>query len=98
MSRSGAGFSIELIVPDVDAVGADDNPRGIMRRLRFLGSMVNLSNLDVYSHDFIDTGNVYRDWLGMKIIEIERKTGTSLSQDDFLAQTLLQEASSEVHR
>ena len=96
-SRRAAGFRIELIVPDFDAGVGDDDRRGIMQRLRFLGSMVNFSGLDIYRPDFAGTGNIYKEWLHMKIAQTEKNRGTSLSSDAFLNETLWQEAPSEVH-
>ncbi len=92
-SRAGSGkeFDIELIVPDNEAVGSDEKPRAIMQRLRFLGGMINFTLLDVYPKEFISTGNVYSEWLQMKITEIERKKGTSLSDDSFLRERLWKE-------
>lgn len=87
-AKTGKEFTIELIVPDNDAVGTEENPRAIMQRLRFLGGMVPFSKLDVYPKDFISTGNIYREWLQMKITEIERNKGASLSDDSFLMERL----------
>jgi hypothetical protein len=87
-STTGKGFNIELIVPDIDAAGTDENPIAIMQRIRYLGGMVNFSQLDVYPQDFTTTGNVYKEWLQMKITEIERNKDASLSDDRFLAERL----------
>lgn len=87
-SESGKGFDIELIVPDDEAVGSDEKPRAIMQRLRFLGRMVNFTKLDVYPEEFVSTGNVYKEWLQMKIREIEEDKETSLSDDEFLMERL----------
>lgn len=85
---TGKGFSIELIVPDIDAVGTEENPVAIMQRLRFLGDMVNFSQLDVYPKGFISTGNVYKEWLQMQITQIERNIDAPLSDDSFLRERL----------
>jgi len=81
-------FNIELIVPDEDATGSDENPTGIMQRLRFLPGMVNYSNLDVYPEGYVSKGNVFKEWLEMKIHEIEINKGTSLSDDNYLSERL----------
>lgn len=85
---TGKGFSIELIVPDIDAVGTEENPVAIMQRLRFLGDMVNFSQLDVCPKGFISTGNVYKEWLQMQITQIERYIDASLSDDSFLGERI----------
>ena len=85
---SGKGFGIELVVPDVDAVGSEDNPMAIMQRLRFLGDMINFSELGVYPKGFISSGNVYKEWLHMQIAQIEKNRNASISGDDFLVDRL----------
>lgn len=89
--KSKKVFNIELIIDDEDATGSDENPIGIMQRLSFLGGMVNFSNLDIYPKEFSNTGNVYKDWLGMKINQIEKRIGASISNDEFLSQRLWRE-------
>lgn len=81
-------FNIELIVDDEEAAGSDEKPEGIMQRLPFLGGMVNFSRLDVYQERYVGTDNSFKDWLGMKIAEIERNKETSLSDDEFLLERL----------
>jgi hypothetical protein len=88
---TGKGFAIELILPDFDVVGSEENPIAIMQRLRFLGDMINFSQLDVYPNDFISTGNVYKEWLHMQITRIEMNTNASLGDDIFLRERLWQE-------
>ena len=86
---SGAGmFNIELIVPDDVAVGGDDRPNAIMQRLRLMGEMQNYSKLPVYPTGFTSTGNVYKEWVEMKIKEIERNKGVALSDDKLLSDGL----------
>jgi len=93
---NGKGFSIELIVPDIDAVGSEERPTGIMQRLRFLGGMVNFSQLGVYPDGFISAGNIYKEWLHMQITQIEKNRNATVSDDDFLADRLWQEVPIEV--
>lgn len=81
-------FDIELIVPDEDATGSEENRWGIIQRLSFLGRMINFSNLDVYPRDHVSTGNVFKEWIGMKLTEIERNMGASISGDAFLGEKL----------
>jgi hypothetical protein len=95
--NTGKGFRIELILPDVEAVGSNEKPRAIMQRLGFLGDMVNFSELDVYPKGFTSKGNVYKEWLGMKINQIERNKGVSLSDDSFLTERLWKEVRSEIY-
>ena len=87
-SINGQSFSIELIISDEDAVGSEKNSQAITQRIKFLDRMVNFSKLDVYPEGFISKGNVYKEWLQMKITEIERNKEISLSGDEFLSERL----------
>lgn len=86
--KSPNSFKIELIVNDDDAIGSDTKPLGIMRRLPFLSRKINFSNLDIYPDGFVSKGNVYKEWLEMKIHEVEHNSGLLLSDDQFLRERL----------
>ncbi len=81
-------FSIQLIVPDTDALGEEGSP-GIMQRLPFLGKVKNFSTLPEFDISYFIGDNVFRDWVLMKYHEIERKREETLD-DEFLAKTLLE--------
>lgn len=84
-------FNIELIVNDEEATGSDEKIVGIIQRLSFLGGLINFSNLDVFPKDFVSKGNVFKEWLEMKINEIQGNKGASLSSDAFLDERLWKE-------
>ena len=94
--RSKATFSIELIVPDKDALGEEErlgeggHTIGIMQRLPFLGKLHNISSLPVFEKESYIAKNVFYSWVLMKVREIERNTGGSLN-DEFINSTLLLE-------
>ena len=94
--KSRLPFSIELIVPDKDALGEDASEgkdgqmTGIMQRLPFLGKLRNLSSLSVFAKESHIAENVFYSWVLMKVREIEGNTGRSMN-DDFIGRELLLE-------
>ena len=94
--RSKNTFSIELIVPDKDAIGEENasgrqrQVLGIMQRVPFLGKLRYFSSLLVFEKESYLADNVFYSWVLMKVREIERNLGTSLN-DDFINSTLLLE-------
>lgn len=89
-------FSIELIVPDKDAIGEETAVeeavpvKGIMQRLKFLGKVRNFSALPLFREESYIAENIFYSWVLMKLREIERNRGRSLG-DDFINSMLLME-------
>jgi len=89
--KSEKPFKIELIVPTKDAIGSDENPIGITQRVNFLAGLTSFTDLDIIPKDFIDpgsTGNIYKQWIELKIDEIQQNLGVPLSEDIFLSKRL----------
>lgn len=90
--KSDKVFNIELIVPDKDALGDEEESRvgkrGVMQRLPFLGKLRNFSALSVFEEESVKADNVYYSWVLMKLREIERNMGGSL-EDEFIDNMLL---------
>ena len=45
--------------------------QGVMQSLSFLSGKINFSRLDVYPDGHVSTGNVYKEWLDMKIHNVQ---------------------------
>lgn len=83
---SKKAFDIELIVPELTAVGDDEHPNSIMQRLTFLGKAKSLSALPVFDVNMMNR-NTFFQWLINKAREIERKDA-SIREDAYIYEML----------